>query len=318
MPRNRIAKSNINRTANRCYCLVDGVLTPMVYQKEAEDGALYYDDLHITSPNRLSFQQGLRQETAIRTQTETTTTTVTKPTGVTTTTTTTTIRPSFVWDYTYGIESSSGLVSGWSASIGKEIFSQATSNLKPKLGERAGGVEGSSSVFFDGGRVDGVGDYMSTSANVTVSGDFTMFIYATPYLNKYMRFLGNSADANVYISFHATGDQVFDFGLGSGKTYSIDYKIANDLKTIESRKETQLTIQRSGTTLYLRKDGVDMGSTTVSTDDFVFNQIGRVGTATYTYGGYISHLSIYDGYISSRLSEMENSITIESAKSRKG
>lgn len=317
MPRNRIAKSKKNRTANRCYCLVDGVLTPMVYQKEAEDGLLYYDDLHITSPNRLSFQQGLRQETIVRVQTETTTTTVTKPTGVTTTTTTTTIRPSFVWDYTYGINAVSGLVSRWSASIGKESFSQATTNLKPKLGERQGGLAGLSSVFFDGGRGDGVGDYMSTSANVTVSGDFTIFIYAKPYLGKYMRFLGNSADANMYISFHATGDQVFDFGLGSGKTYSIDYKVANDLKEIENRKETQLTIQRNGTTLYLRKDGVDMGSTTVSTDDFVFNQIGRVGTAAYTYGGYISHLSIYDGYIISRLSEMENSITIESGKSSK-
>jgi hypothetical protein len=153
---------------------------------------------------------------------------------------------------------------------------------------------------------------MTFSSSVTLEKDFTIFLCLKPHSPKYIRILGNSSDSDVYLTFHDDANLNFHFGLGSGKTYTIDYKLAAG-GALERNTKILLTIQRSGTTLYLRKDGVAIGSVTVADDDFVFNQLGRKGTETYTLPAHLSHLSIYNGYIQRNLSNIENSLMTESS-----
>ncbi len=296
------------------YCLIDGIYTNVIYEQLAVDGEYYYKKLNVTNPAKLQKQKALvaynTESTRIVEYVETTTT---KPqTGTVTTTNTVNIDPVAVFTYNKYIKGDSGKIDSWNSSYGDLSISQSTADLKPSFGSRAGGRVGFGVPYFDGGVSGANGDYMTFSSSVTLEKDFTIFMYIKPH-GKYLRFLGSSSDTDIHLSLHEDSNQYLHFGLGSGKTYTIDYKLVAG-GVVSSKETTLLTIQRSGTTLYLRKDGVAVGSVTVAEDDFVFNQLGRKGTETYTMASYISHLSIYNGYIQRNLTDIENSLITESSK----
>ena len=136
--------------------------------------------------------------------------------------------------------------------------------------------------------------------------------YFRPNNEKYVRILGSSSDSNIFLSFNEDANRNLHFGLGSGKTHAISLGTG----AIGFDKEYQVTIQRSGTTLYARVNGTQVATATVTTDDFVVDQVGRVGTSVLTFGGHIMNLSIYDGYITSKLPYLEKGITKTSSKAQ--
>ena len=77
---------------------------------------------------------------------------------------------------------------------------------------------------------------------------------------------------------------------------------------------TLITVQRKGTTLTVRKNRKQIGSTTVDTDDLVIDQVARWGTSSLTFGGNISYLAGYDGCINTKLLSMERAIINHSQK----
>jgi microcompartment protein CcmK/EutM len=298
----RRAKRNEETNIDYClYCLVDGVYTKMVYQEKDFDGNYFYNELRVTPTKKASRLKSLTPSTSRKRLTETVTTTTQTPQGLKKTTTVNTITPKLILDYANSVDDTSGAVTSWGSSAGGHSFAQSLANNKPKLGVNSGGVNGYSAIFFQQDSVTtSNGDFLRiSSGNVTLSGDFTIFINFNPNNLKYIRLLGNNANSDIGV--YVDSANTISFGLDTGKVY-------NTTNEIEINKNALLTIQRNGTTLYVRKDGVQIDTATVATDDFVIDQIGRTGGSGFTLGGYIQHISAYDGYITTSLSEIEKQI----------
>lgn len=302
----RRAKRKEKTNIDYClYCLVDGVYTKMVYQERDFDGNYFYNELRVAPTKKASRLKSLTPSTSRSKLTETVKTTTQTPQGVKKTTTTKEIKPTLLLDYGNSVNDTSGAVTSWGSSVGGYSFAQSTAANQPRLGIRSGGgVNGSSAIYFeqDASNAD---FFRMSSGNVTLSGDFTIFINFNPTILKYVHLLGNSSNSD--IGFYSDDFNTFSFGLGTGKVYNTSVEFAQNTNTL-------FTIQRNGTTLYVRKDGVQVGQHTVATDDFVVDQIGRTGTSTYTLGGYIQHISAYDGYITTSLSEIEKQIIRNSSQ----
>lgn len=312
MAQRRIRDAKKNITNNTLYCIVDGVYTPVVYQQVAEDGDLYYNEVKVMSRNKVARRGSLRGGHLPVLIKENVTTTTTKPQGTTTTKTIVNVSPLAIFDYTSNVQHTSELITSWSSTVTKSFLRQATSANKPRLGRRKGGESNNVAPFFVKGTDNDTGSFMSFNSALTISGDFTIMTYFRPNNIKYFRMLGNSSDSNIFLSFNEDANQNFHFGLGSGKTHTISL----GTYTMGFDRDYQVTIQRSGTTLFARVNGVQAATATVTTDDFVVDQVGRVGTSVLTFGGHIMNLSIYDGYITSRLPYLEKAITKTSSKAQ--
>ena len=312
MAQRRIRDAKKSITNNTLYCVIDGVYTPVVYQQVAEDEELYYNEVKVMPRNKIARRESLKgghQPVVIK---ESVTTTTTKPQGTTTTTTVSSVSPLAIFDYRSNIQHSSELIGSWDSTLTSVYLEQTTSANKPRLGRRKGGSANNVAPFFVKGTANDTGSYMSFNSALTISGDFTIMAYFRPNNIKYVRMLGNSSDSNIFLSFNEDSSLNLHFGLGSGKTHAISLGTS----AIGFDKNYQVTIQRSGTTLYARVNGTQAATATVTTDDFVINQLGRVGTSINTFGGHIMHLSIYDGYITSRLPYLEKAITKTSSKAQ--
>lgn len=312
MAQRRIRDAKKSITNNTLYCVIDGVYTPVVYQQVAEDEELYYNEVKVMPRNKITRRESLKGSYVPVVIQETITTTTTKPQGTTTTKTIVNVSPLAIFDYRSNVLHTSELIESWDSTVTKLFLRQATSANKPHLGRRKGGESNNVAPFFVKGTSNDTGSFMSFNSALTISGDFTIMTYFRPNNIKYFRILGNSSDSNIFLSFNEDANQNFHFGLGSGKTHSISlgaYKMGFD-------RDYQVTIQRSGTTLYVRIDGVQVATATVTTDDFVVDQVGRVGTSVLTFGGHIMNLSIYDGYITSKLPYLEKGITKTSSKAQ--
>ncbi len=295
----RRAKRKEKTNIDYClYCLVDGVYTKMVYQERDFDGNYFYNELRVAPTKKASRLKALTPSTSRSKLTETVTTTTQTPQGVKKTTTATVIKPTLLLDYGNSVKDTSGAVTSWGSPAGGYSFAQATADNQPKLGIESGGVNGFSAIYFEQD-ADNADFLKMSSGNVTLSGDFTIFVNFNPTILKYIRLLGNSSNSD--IGFYSDSFDTFSFGLGTGKVYNTSVEVAQNTNTL-------FTIQRNGATLYVRKDGVQVGEHTVDNDDFVIDQIGRTGSSGYTLGGYIQHISAYNGYITSSLSEIEKQI----------
>jgi hypothetical protein len=291
------------------YCTIDGVKTPVVYKNSrnyfnSEDGFL--DNVTITSDKRLAQQQSLKQTTKpINVFTETITTTTTTPQGGTVTTTSTkTIAPIFIFDYTSGIREDAGQVVRWASQNSSLSLEQTTQANRPFLGITRKGVVGSSSVFFHATEQS----FLRTSSDVTLTGDFTLFAYLhlvpLDKLNKYVRILGNSGDANMFLIARET-DTRYELSFTSSSeaeanvsSIPFNYKDGKFLLSLIRKKDR----------LSIRENGVEVADVSCPTDDFTFNQIGRVGTSVSTLNGGIYHLSAYNEAISDELTSIEDAI----------
>lgn len=293
------------------YCTVDGALVKVVYKSDTgynDNGGSYsnYSDLKITNSYRTGIQQSLKgalskQNVFIEKEDVTTTT---PQSGTTTTTTTTNISPICIFDYNHKVFSSSGSVSKWISSYDSFNLSQSTSANKPILGKYGKGVANQSPIYFSYYN----NSFMSFNSNITLSGDFTMFFYVeiigTP-LNKYMRFLGKSDDNNVFFSAGESANKSYRMRFDSSNTIDFD---SSTYYYTPSSNPLLISVVRKKDKLTIRENGVDVGTETCPTTDFVFNQFGKVGSVDLSLSGGVWHFSAYNGAIKNNLVKIENSI----------
>ena len=302
-----------DKKSYQLYCLLDGVYTQVVYEQLESDGNDYYKNVEVTNPEVLSRQKATNSYAPEHTRvSEFVTTTTTTPTsGTVTTTAKVNIDPVAIFSYTFGVTSAAFLISDWKSSFGTPNLTQSTTANKPLVGKKKGGITGDSALYFDGlTSVSTAAQYMTFDTALTLSGDFTIFAYVTPIAEKYIVLLGKAADANMYVQF--LGLNQFNIGLGSGKTVFIDLSAT----PLVINTGVLLTVQRSGTTVYVRVNGRQVGTVTVVSDDLVVDQFGRVGTSVNTLAGYAHHLSIYNGYITTTLTQKENAIIKQASRAQ--
>lgn len=302
-----------DKKSYQLYCLLDGVYTQVVYEQLESDGNYYYKDLEVTNPEVLSRQKATNSYAPEhgRTSEFVTTTTTTPTSGTVTTTAKVNIDPVAIFSYTFGVTAAAFLISDWKSSFGTPNLTQSTTANKPLVGKKKGGIIRNSALYFDGlTSVSTAAQYMTFDTALTLSGDFTIFAYVTPIAEKYIVLLGKAADANMYVQF--LGLNQFNIGLGSGKTVFIDLSAT----PLVINTGVLLTVQRSGTTVYVRVNGTQVGTVTVVSDDLVVDQFGRVGTSANTLAGYAHHLSIYNGYITTTLTQKENSIIKQASRAQ--
>lgn len=295
----------LKKQRNKLYTQIDGVYTPLVYEQQDSDGQYYYREVYVTDPNRLAKQKALLKK-SVRTSSIkdfNVVTTTTPQEGTKTTITEKTVTNTLYLTYKQNVISndsdgkSSGVrVSQWTSIKDSTFFRQATSSSQPYLGGLAGGVAGQSPLYFDHQAT-----HLTANSNITLSNDFSILISFSIETNKYVRLLGNSSDANIFISFNENANLNFHFGLGSGLTYELSHstEILRDTPYV-------LSLVRSGSTLTVRLNKTSLGSLTVSTNDLVINTLGRAVDTNFFFGGYISAVQFWDEALSVKLEELED------------
>ena len=305
--------------SNKVYCTIDGVKTPVVYRFSENNYSSgeeysYLNDLYVTNERRIASQIGSKQKLNLRkTFSESVTTTTTTAQGTTTTTTTTNILPVCVFDFFAKVYATSGGITEWKSSFGTPILSQTTSANRPSLGIETRGVNGFTPIYFNTYQ----SDFMSLNSAITVTGDFTMFFYIKPIgtpVNKYFRLLGKSDDNNMFLSIGESSDKSYKLSFDGSTSTEL---AVDQTYWIPSSDKLLITIQRSGTTLYVRENGTEIKNTTVSANDFTFDQVGKLGNNTdFFFNGYIYHFSVFDGYLNTNLETIENSIISSTDKAK--
>lgn len=291
------------------YCTIDNVKIPVVYNNSRnysnpDDG--FCDIVTVTPELRLAQQLSLKQTNKpinSFTEVETTVVQATPQQEQTTTTTPKKISPVFIFDYSSGIRAKNFQVDIWATQTSDLSLRQNTAANKPFLGKNRNGVVGSSVPFFFNENQS----FLSTTSSVTLSGDFTLFAYIQPVIiqkiNKYVRILGNSGDANMFLVIReGNNESKLSFSASS----SADVNLSTN--PYPSSPRFLVTIQREGNTLIYRENKTTLAVVDCPTTDFVFDQVGRVGTDINTYNGGIYHLSAFDGVVKDRLELIEDAI----------
>lgn len=301
------------QSTDRVYCTVDGVLTPVVF-KSADNLYTTYDDLFVTSIKKLTLQQSLKGVRSLsRTlKDETTTTTTTAQGGTVTTTSSVTITPACVFDYHSHIKTEGSKISSWGSSFGSATLNQSTDANRPLVGRGGGGKAFFSPMYFS------IYDssFMSLNSAITLTGDFTILLYVSIIghpVNKYMRFLGKSDDNNMYFSAGDVGDKSYKLSFDSSNSVTFD---SSTFYYAPSSSPLLITVTRSKDQLTIRENGVEVGTQTCPTSDFVFDQFGRTGNIDLSFNGGLWHFSAYDGAISKSLTDIENAIIKSALQSK--
>jgi hypothetical protein len=285
------------------YCTIDGVLTPVVYKNKDINDVEFYEEVSITKRRRLSRQKSLQN---------------TRSFNIPVIQDSTVINPLFVFNYNSGIKevTSGNNLKTWNSSIGTNQLTMPVTATQPDIGLKGNGIEGISPIYFNYDN----SDYMIFSSGVTLTGDFTIFMYVEPIplipkVHKKHRFLGKSDDNDMYFSIGESGNTSYTLSFSS--ISKVQVSITPEYWQPSSKK-ILITLQRSGTTLYIRENGVQVASETVPTTDLAFNQFGIIGGLTSdTYNGSLYHASAYDGYITTELASLERAI-IKKASLAKG
>ena len=303
----------LNKKRNKLYTLISGVYTPLVYEEQDVDGLYYYREVFVTDPEKLAKQKSIINRSAKNSDvTEVDVVTTTTPQrGTVTTTTQKKVSNTAYLTYKRNVTSvdSNGKYAGvrvsqWDSIKGSFSFTQSTALNQPYVGGLGGGIAGRSPLFFE----QSSGSRLESSSDITLQNDFTIFISFSYEQYKYVRLLGNTSDANVFISFNEDSNENFHFGLGSGLTYTITIPEASKLQ-----RETPylLTLIRKGTNLTLRLNGTEIGTTTVATNDLVINAIGRAKDTSFFFGGYMNAIMFWDGALDIKLGDIENNMISE-------
>ena len=292
----RVKKSSLSLSKeslkDKVFATIGGVLQPIVYSKNLIDGSVSKENVFLTPEKRLARRTSAKRTVSL---------TVPKvQDGVV-------INPIITFEYNKGFAevTSGNNIKTWNASFSNNQLTMPTTANQPDIGLDGRGVNGSSPAYFSITN----GDYMQLNTSVTVSGDFTIFLYAEPMppvpnAYKFMRFLGNSSNNNMYLSI----------GEGFNESYNMSFASGSEIVVSAtgywqpSSKKILITVQRSGSTFYIRENGVQVATGSTPTSDFIFDQVGKLGNLSTTYNGSLYHLSIYDGYITTELENMEQSI----------
>lgn len=285
------------------FCTIDGVLRPVVYTRKDINGQQFLEDVSLTKRRKLSRQRSLKNIRSF---------------NIPVIENSTKISPLFVFNYDSGIKevTSGNNLKTWNSSIGTNQLTMPVTATQPDIGLKGNGIAGVSPIYFNYDN----SDYMIFSSGVTLTGDFTIFMYVEPIplvanVHKYHRFLGKSDDNDMYFSIGESGNTSYTLSFSS--ISKVQVSITPEYWQPSSKK-ILITLQRSGTTLYIRENGVQVASETVPTTDFAFNQFGIIGGLTSdTYNGSLYHASAYDGYITTELASLERAI-IKKASLAKG
>ena len=289
------------------YATIDGVLQPIVYDATEVNQITKKSNVYLTPEARLAKRKAASNTKAISTVQEV-------DNG-----TSTVVSPEFVFDYSKGYAevTSGNNIQTWLASFSNNQLTQANPLFRPDVGLKGNGVNGVSPAYFNYDNTD----HFIFSSGVTLTGDFTIFMYVEPIplvanVHKYHRFLGKSDDNDMYFSIGEFGSRSYTISFSSSSSVSVSSLPYEYWQP--SSKKILITLQRSGSTMYIRENGVQVATDTMPTTDFSFNQFGiRGGLLSDTYNGSLYHLSAYDGYISNDLKSIENSI-IKKASLAKG
>lgn len=281
------------------FCTIDGVLRPVVYTRKDINGQQFLEDVSLTKRRKLSRQRSLKN---------------TRSFNIPITENSTKISPLFVFNYNSGIKevTSGNNLKTWNSSIGTNQLTMPVTATQPDIGLKGNGIEGISPIYFNYDN----SDYMIFSSGVTLTGDFTIFMYVEPIplipkVHKKHRFLGKSDDNDMYFSIGESGNTSYTLSFSSSSRVQVS--ITPEYWQPSSKK-ILITLQRSGTNLYIRENGVQVASETTPTTDFAFNQFGIIGGLTSdTYNGSLYHASAYDGYITTELSSLERAIIKKSS-----
>ena len=322
--------TNKKTSSDNVFCTIDGVITPVVYKDSTdydEFGAEYfiYNELNITSLQRLTAQSSLKNSSPIQgiLTEEVETTTTTPQAGTVITKTTTKISPICVFEFSHKVFDENGSVSKWVSSFGSSSLSQSTSGNQPALGFYGKGINGSAPIFFDGAN----SDFMSFDSAITLTGDFTLFFYVEPlkYVGsmKRQRLLGKSDNDNMFLSIGELANESYTLSF----TSSTKVQVANTplywsphQPVKEDKTKVLISVIRNGTTLIIRENGLQVASETVSTTDFTFDQMGKVSDQdadSQTMHSSMYHFSAFNGAIVKNLENIEASILkrVKQAKS---
>lgn len=277
------------------YCTVNGVLSPVVYTRTEIDGSSYIDNVNLTKSKRVRRQISAKN---------------TRSTLIPVTEGASTINAIASFTYDYGLKESSGNISYWLSSYDRINLQQSTTANQPDLGLYGKGILEHSPIYFKRDN----SDFMSLDSAITVSGDFTMFFYIEPIpvasLHKQYRLLGKSDDNDMYISIGESINESYNISFASGSEYATT--VSGYWQP--SSKKLLITIQREGSKVYIRENGIQVATGTIPTSDFVFDQFGKIGNVSIpTFNGSLYHFSLYDGYISNELQSIENSIIKKSS-----
>ena len=290
-------KKREDKLGRRLYCLVDGVLTPMVYNytDNQDSNLVYHDDLYVTSDHRLRTQQNLKGSKSLVTKIQEGNSQ---------------ISPVAIFDYTFGFKGvTSDGIEDWLSSVDANRLNQSDNNKRPDVGANNGGVNG----FVPANFVQSNFDFFSLTSTVTLSGDFTMFFFIKAIPNplpKKVRLLGKSDDNDMYFSIGESVNKSYKISFASGSTaeaaISTPYWESHSTKIL-------ITVQRKSDALIIRENGTQVFTGTTPTSDFVFDQFGKLGNDGFeTFNGNVYHFSAYNGHISSQLTQMEDSIITQS------
>ncbi len=288
---------------DKVYATIDGVLQPIVYDKRFIDSTTAKENVFLTPEKRLARRKNAKNKASL-------TVPQIQDNSV--------INPIFTFEYNKGfVEVTSGNnIKTWLASFSKNQLSQSDEAHRPDIGLDGRGVNGFSPAYFSANNKD----YMTFNNSITLSGDFTVFLYVEPIpevanVHTNHRFLGKSDDADMYFSIGEYPYRSYSLSFSSS---SIVLVSITGLYWRPTEKKLLITLQRSGSTLYIRENGVQVASETTPTTDFTFNQFGRIGGVTSpTYNGSLYHISAFDGYITTELEKLEQSI-IKQASLAKG
>jgi len=277
------------------YVTIDGVLQPVYYTKTSDNIQHKKPVFLIPKQRNLRLNAATNQSPKISRLTE-----IVGGSAVY-------IFPISVFSYRKGINETNYSISSWRSVEDRYVLNQPSTANQPSLGIRGGGVNGYAPLYFNSQDID----FMTLDSSITLSGDFTMFFYIEPVKivnHKYYRLLGKSDDNDMY----------FSIGEGYNESYNLSFASGSEVVVSASgywqpsSKKLLITLQRSGSTIYIRENGTQVYTGSVPTSDFTFDQIGKLGNLTSnSFNGNIYHISAYDGYLNDNLSKLETSIINE-------
>lgn len=273
------------------YATIDNVLQPVVYDRTLDNQNIIKQNVYMTPERRLARRVKASNTASV---------TVGQIQGDTI------INPIISFDYSRGFAkvTSGNNIQLWKPSFGNNNLNQTTVANQPDIGLDGRGVNGKYPAYFKRDN----SDFMTFDSSVTISGDFTMLFYIEPIadpLHKQYRLLGKSDDNNMYISIGESFNKSYNISFASGS----EYEATVSGYWQPSKKDLLITIQRNNDRVIIRENGVQTETGTIPTSDFVFDQFGKIGNLSIpTFNGRFYHFSAFDGYITTELEKLEDSI----------
>ena len=289
----QLAVINQDTKKDVIYATIDNVLQPIVYDRTLDNQNVIKQNVFMTPERRLA-----RRIKASNTAS----TVISQFEGDNI------INPIISFDYNKGFATvtSANNIQVWNPSFGDSSLRQGTESNAPSIGFEGRGVNGKYPAYFNRDN----SEFMDFSGSaLQLIGDFTMFFFIEPIaspFNTKQRLLGQSSNSDSFLSI---GENTFhSYRIQFSPSTFTDVDIATTTY-VPSSKQILATIQRHNDKFIVRENSVEIARETVAVEPFNFDQFGKIGSLDPdTFNGRLYHFSIFDGFISTELEKLENSI----------